>query len=101
MPRGVYEWQEETEDGIRNWHFAAEMTPLVPAKLSGRPEDCHEAEGGEVLRYCVTCTELPDVEITDYDDLVTRFGQKWMNIIDAELSTDAQRSCNDYDPQYN
>lgn len=36
-----------------------DVSPVIPARLSGRPEDCYPAEGGEVLNLTATVNGLP------------------------------------------
>lgn len=65
------EFPVEDEAGEETvYDIECELTPYVPAKLYGRPEDCHPAEGGEceILKVSLDGREIKDWEELKLDE---------------------------------
>lgn len=46
-----FQYDFELEGGVNDEHIftiAFNSSPIVPAKTQGDPDDCHDAEGGEI-----------------------------------------------------
>lgn len=75
MPSTIFTIERDGEDIELDIDY--EVAPYTPAKLSGPPEDCHEAEGGEVTsmtayrnghEFKLTDAEAAKVEQHIYDN---------------------------------
>jgi hypothetical protein len=62
----THEWQDANDDWqYRELEFDFEVSPYTPGKLSGSPEDCYEAEGGDVEFIDVRDTLKATIEFAE------------------------------------
>jgi len=55
--------EEETDNKLLVFEIEGNLTPYVPARTYGPPEDCYPAEGGQLEEYQVTL-----IGGTEYDE---------------------------------
>lgn len=84
-------YEHETSDGVCTFEVTGIVSPYVPAYLSGPPENCYPAEGGEVEVidcHLVDATFDDDREFSTLsDDQVKAIEAEFMSRYEGDLNS--------------
>lgn len=79
-----FDWEDQENNRLLTFDVHAYISPYVPARLYGPPEDCSPEEGGQIEDFYVV---LNDAEFYDAkgDTVKTKANLTWRQVMDLEL----------------
>jgi hypothetical protein len=79
-----FDWEDQEKNRLLTFDVYAYISPYVPARLYGPPEDCSPEEGGQIEDFYVV---LNDAEFYDVkgDTVKTKANLTWRQVMDLEL----------------
>lgn len=93
------EWAEDVEE--IEVDVSAHVTPYVPARTSGDPDDCYPAEGGDVEDLTATVDGKPfELTAEEYADACERVGEAAGEYEGLDYDPCDEDPCDDICDQY-